>query len=242
VRRGALGALALALVCACAAPETRPAETAGATAATSTAAATSAPETGRAETAAATAATTAAATAAAKGDERMRALVTDLLGDDLKRHEAARKAIVKAGAAAVDALIEGLDSPLPSARETIVLVAVEAGEPAATRVLRAAVERGHLGSVLQLLERKHTDDLVWALGQPALARAVDWMVGDPELRGSLGGIVAEYAKAWPAVKDAVGAARAGATGQLAAFLDEIARRAGGAAAAWPVGSKGPEGR
>ena len=171
----------------------------------------------------------------------MREKVKDLLGDDVKRHEAARKALVKAGAAAAEALVEGLSSPLPGAVPTIVAVAIAAGEPTATRVLRAAAARGDVAAVLQLLERRRPDDLVWALPQPALARAVDWMAGVREKRSALGIIIADYAKAWPACKDAIARLRPGATGTFAAFLDEIAHRAAGAPAAWPVGAKSPAG-
>ncbi|HEV8324747.1 MAG TPA: hypothetical protein VG389_24230 [Myxococcota bacterium] len=165
----------------------------------------------------------------------MHAKVTDLLGDDPKKHDAARAALVKAKGAAADALVDGLSSPRPSARETIVDVATAIGEPTLTRVLRAAAAADHRASLLRLLERKTTDDLLFVLRLPVLPGAMSWLA--KERAAELGTAIAAYAAAWSACRDEVHARRAGATGDFAAFLDEIERRAGGAPAAWPKGSK-----
>jgi hypothetical protein len=153
--------------------------------------------------------------------------VAELMGDDPARADAARKALVAAGARALPALLDGLTRAEPNGTpwNRIVNTAAAIGEPAAEVLRRAAATPGDRDTALLLAETRRAEDLRAALALPGLAESVAAMAGSAAMRGRLLALVDAYVHAWKDVKGDVARARAGASGPFASFLAEIESRA-----------------
>lgn len=167
--------------------------------------------------------------------------LSKLLGKDKAKAREARDALVTLGDAALPALREGLarTKPAQPARKRVLDLAILLHTPAALDLLRAAAVKDE-DALWTLLLEPRPDDLVWALGRPALARRIPALVKTAAGRDTLTRLIQEYVDAWTACAAAVNGALPAAKGSFAAFLREIESRATtGTTTDWPK-SPGPK--